>query len=557
MKRRLLLLFAGSLACALAGIQCANGAVGNGALAATPPMGWNDWAQYQCSYDYKVILKNAKALITTGLAADGYRRVTIDDCWMAKHRNADGELVPNPARFPDGLDPVIHAVHAMGLDFGIYEDAGSETCGGFAGSGSSTAGAKPFFDTDVRLFARLGVDYLKLDACNVIVPAGMSKETAYRVAYKSASDAIHNVDPKMIFMESAPSHFRDDPEFYDVVRWARTFGQIWRQGTDIQTYSSSDPSKSRFRSVLWNYAYTLPLGRFQGPGHWNNPDFIIGGAPGLSMGETRSQMALWAMMSAPLVLSDDVTKLSATAIGVLGNTRVIAVDQDSLGEMATLLRRTPSRDVLLKRLAGGEYAVAVLNHSYANITVAVSTTELGFNSGASCLLRVQDLWSGAVQGSKRTVEGTLKPGDTAIWRVTPSSSCGAAKRAGAVVMTVPGFQSVEEYGQCLDGKGYVRPCDGTASELWAVLRTGELQAQGRCLSAEHGQPEMLPCTGRTDQRWKYEWSGELQNAATRSCLAVERRPLRWHARKNFMRWRLSTCGATPDATQVWSLPNPT
>lgn len=557
MKWRLWIFFIGSLAYALTGIHCADGATSSGGLAATPPMGWNDWAQYQCSYDYKTILKNAKALVATGLAADGYRRVTIDDCWMAKRRNTAGELVPNSARFPNGLEPVIRAVHAMGLSFGIYEDAGSETCGGFAGSGSNAAGAKPFFDVDVKLFSRLGVDYLKLDACNVIIPANMSKEDAYRVAYKGASDAIHNIDPKIIFMESAPSHFRDDPEFYDVVHWARAFGQVWRQGTDIQIYNPADPSKSRFRSVLWNYMYTLPLGRFQAPEHWNNPDFIIGGAPGLSLGETRSQMALWAMMSAPLVLSDDVTKLSTAAIGVLGNKKIIAIDQDALGEMATLLRRTPSRDVLLKRLAGGDYAVAVLNHSYANIKVAVSAADLGFAPDASCLLRVQNLWSGAVLGAERMIEGTLEPGDTAIWRITPSESCGVAKRTGAIVMTVPGFHSIEEYGQCLDEKGYVRPCDGATSELWAVTRTGALRANGRCLSAGHGRPEMLPCAGRADQRWEYEWSGELRNAATRSCLAVQRQPLRWHARKNFMQWQLSACGATPDATQVWSLPNPT
>ena len=38
-------------------------------LAATPPMGWNDWAHYQCGYTAQTILDNAKALVKTGLAA--------------------------------------------------------------------------------------------------------------------------------------------------------------------------------------------------------------------------------------------------------------------------------------------------------------------------------------------------------------------------------------------------------------------------------------------------------------------------------------------------------
>ncbi|MGH8162475.1 MAG: alpha-galactosidase, partial [Gammaproteobacteria bacterium] len=90
-------------------------------LAPTPPMGWNDWAHYQCHYTAKTILANAKALVSTGLAARGYDTVTIDDCWMSRHRNAAGELQPNPKRFPHGIAPVVAAVHAMGLKFGIYE----------------------------------------------------------------------------------------------------------------------------------------------------------------------------------------------------------------------------------------------------------------------------------------------------------------------------------------------------------------------------------------------------------------------------------------------------
>jgi alpha-galactosidase len=51
-------------------------------LAATPPMGWNDWAHYQCDFTAETILANARALVSTGLAARGYRTVTIDDCWV-------------------------------------------------------------------------------------------------------------------------------------------------------------------------------------------------------------------------------------------------------------------------------------------------------------------------------------------------------------------------------------------------------------------------------------------------------------------------------------------
>jgi len=141
-------------------------------LAATPPMGWNDWAHYQCNFTARTILDNARELVKTGLATRGYDTVTIDDCWMLKTRDAAGNLQPDPERFPHGMKPVVEAVHALGLKFGIYEDAGYATCGGFAGSGQPKGGGKAHFLQDARLFASWGVDYLKLDGCNVVVAPG-------------------------------------------------------------------------------------------------------------------------------------------------------------------------------------------------------------------------------------------------------------------------------------------------------------------------------------------------------------------------------------------------
>ncbi|MDE3180087.1 MAG: glycoside hydrolase family 27 protein, partial [Acidobacteriota bacterium] len=185
-------------------VCCATGparaqAGGVGLLAATPPMGWNDWAHYQCGYTADTILSNARALVSTGLAARGYDTVTIDDCWMRKDRNASGNLQANPERFPHGMKPVAQAIHAMGLKFGIYEDAGYATCGGFAGSGQPKGGGKDHFRQDARLFASWGVDYLKLDGCNVYVPKGGSAEKAYRRAYAAESAALKSSGRQIVF----------------------------------------------------------------------------------------------------------------------------------------------------------------------------------------------------------------------------------------------------------------------------------------------------------------------------------------------------------------------
>lgn len=33
----------------------------------------------------------------------GYKYINIDDCWAAKQRDAEGRLVPDPERFPQGI----------------------------------------------------------------------------------------------------------------------------------------------------------------------------------------------------------------------------------------------------------------------------------------------------------------------------------------------------------------------------------------------------------------------------------------------------------------------
>lgn len=49
-------------------------------------------------------------------------------------------------------------MHKKGLQFGIYEDYGNYTCGGYPG-------ILGHLKTDADTFAEWGVDYVKLDGC--------------------------------------------------------------------------------------------------------------------------------------------------------------------------------------------------------------------------------------------------------------------------------------------------------------------------------------------------------------------------------------------------------
>ncbi|MBP3967413.1 alpha-galactosidase [Paenibacillus lignilyticus] len=101
----------------------------------------------------QLIEQTADYLVSSGLKDAGYTYVNIDDCWQTHSRDAQGRLVPDPAKFPDGIKGTADYVHSKGLKLGIYEDAGTETCAHYPGSlGHET--------TDAQSSADGGDDYL-------------------------------------------------------------------------------------------------------------------------------------------------------------------------------------------------------------------------------------------------------------------------------------------------------------------------------------------------------------------------------------------------------------
>src|SRR4051812_27561669 len=88
-------------------------------LAATPPMGWNTWYGFSCTYDETSLRETADAMVSTGLLGLGYQYLIIDDCWQTS-RDANGVIVADPTKFPSGIKSLADYVHARGLKLGIY-----------------------------------------------------------------------------------------------------------------------------------------------------------------------------------------------------------------------------------------------------------------------------------------------------------------------------------------------------------------------------------------------------------------------------------------------------
>ncbi|WP_414636069.1 NPCBM/NEW2 domain-containing protein [Actinophytocola sp.] len=377
------------------GVQLANPAPAlaweNG-LARTPPMGFNNWNFTHCEsiFNETTIKRVADAFVSSGLRDVGYQYVNIDDCWALPQRNAQGNLVADPARFPSGMKALGDYIHARGLKFGIYTSAGTKTC-----NTAGFPGALGHEQQDANLFASFGVDYLKYDNCNNQGVDAIQRYTAMR-------DALINTGRPIVY--SITEWGRTEPKVWT---WGAPVGNLWRTTGDISDNWSSMISRVHTNDDLAQYA---------GPGHWNDPDMLEVGNGGMTATEYRTHFSLWAMMSAPLLIGSNVPNLSTTNLDILRNTDIIALDQDPLGHQATIVSSSGGLVVYRKALSNGDIAVALLNETGSTATVSTTASAIGMPGGSSYTLK--DLWSKATRTTSGTISSSVPSHGTVVYRVT-------------------------------------------------------------------------------------------------------------------------------------------
>ncbi|MFJ1756321.1 glycoside hydrolase family 27 protein [Kitasatospora sp. NPDC088134] len=403
-------------------------ALDNG-LAATPPMGWNDWNAFGCAgLNEGLVERTADFLVSSGLRDAGYQYVNLDDCWMkpatgwndpTNGRDAAGRLQPDPVKFPHGIDGVARYVHAKGLKLGIYESAGWRTCAFPAVPGTEQyfPGSMGHEAVDARTFADWGVDLLKYDNCGNFykpydpsVPAGKDWTDRFPVMGRALKDTGRPI----VYSLCSPG----EPN----VALAPQVGNMWRTYKDISP-TWSVPADSAYGSLLDNYHENAKFAASARPGAWNDPDMLEIGTT-TSMGtltpdEARSEFSLWAVMAAPLIIGTDLTTASADTLAVYGNRDVIAVDQDPLGKQGVPVPSAPGTSIMAKPLAGGDVAVTLFNESDTARTIATTTSNIGLPASPS--FRLTDLWAHTTGSSTGIVSATVAPHATVMYRVSPGA----------------------------------------------------------------------------------------------------------------------------------------
>ncbi|WP_030434905.1 glycoside hydrolase family 27 protein [Actinoplanes subtropicus] len=478
----------------------------NNSLALTPQMGFNDWNAYGCNVSESLIKATALAMHNNGMQAAGYQYVNIDDCWLTHSRDSSGHLVPDPAKFPDGISGTAAYVHSLGLKLGIYEDAGTMTCAGYPGSlGHET--------TDANSFASWGVDYLKYDNCysdgvNQTSNGGPSAQSRYT----TMRDALAATGRPILFSLC-------DWGFQSPWTWGAAVGNSWRTTGDIN---------ASFGSMLSIFHSNVGLASYAGPGAWNDPDMLEIGN-GMTTTEQQSEFSLWSEMAAPLIAGTNIANASGTTLSILTNKNVIAVDQDSLGKQGTEVSSSGGLDVLAKPLANGDVSVALFNENSGTATITTTVGAIG-KSGASSYT-LTDLWSGATSTTTNTISASVPGHGTVMLRVAGGTTGGGGSATGAV-------HSVGA-GKCLDVPNSsttggtqldIHACSGAANQTFTHTTGNQLSVYSggsqMCLDANGkgttaGTKVIIwSCNGQTNQQWLFNSNGTVTGAQSGLCLDV-------------------------------------
>ena len=378
-----------------------------------PTMGWSSWNTFGLNINETLIKQTANSMVSKKLLDVGYNHVNIDDGYFGGRDKSSGQLKIHPQRFPNGLKPVVDHIHSKGLKAGIYSDAGHNTCGSYHG-GDQTGVGVGLYEHDQQdadlFFKELGFDFIKVDFCGGDpIHNNENLKLDEKARYEAIAKAIRNTGRTDVRMNAC--------------RWA--YPGTWVDGAAFSWRTTGDIYAS-WESVRGILAENLYMSAYCSRGHYNDMDMLEVGVTTwdghqLTTEENKTHFGMWCIMNSPLLIGCDVRNLNPTALNLLKNTELIALNQDTLYQQAyvvdyqngcyTLVKDLERRDSTLR-------AFAVYNPTDETRTVKVSFADL-------CLagdVQLRDLFQKKDVGTfTDSYEVTLPRHATRIYRAEAAS----------------------------------------------------------------------------------------------------------------------------------------
>ncbi|HXU16666.1 MAG TPA: glycoside hydrolase family 27 protein [Terriglobales bacterium] len=425
-----------------------NAGAENNGLERTPVLGWSSWSFIRKNPTASKLRAQALALHNSGLQKMGYEYLNLDDFWYQcpgpQGPNVDsyGRWITDSSKFPaqgdsDGMKVVADYIHSLGLKFGIYVTPGiskqavsrntaiqgtsytaaqiadpsvaenNYNCKGMVHIDYNKPGAQEYTNSWVEMLAAWGIDYIKID--------GMTDRNVADV--KAWSHAIgQSARPMVLDVTQGDFTVALAPILME-------YANQWEFAPDVECYrcekgGGSYPLTS-WADVAKRFNYVAEWQPYAGPGGFNDYDSLEvgnGSNNGLTPVERQTQISLWALGAAPLILGVDLTHLDPTDLQkYLGNSAVLAVDQDSIA--AKRVVNTGEQQVFAKREPNGDMIVGLFNTGgkAEEVSVPVSTVALPENKSGYSL---HNLWTGETKKTISTISAVVPAHGVALYRVT-------------------------------------------------------------------------------------------------------------------------------------------
>jgi alpha-galactosidase len=307
---------------------------------------------------------------------------TTDPMRQGEPRDEKGGINSNKY-FPD-MKALTDHIHSKGLKAGIYSSPGPLTCAKNIASYQHEA-------VDARKIADWGFDFLKYDWCSYGKIDPKPDAEGFRKPYRTISDAL-KAQKRDIVLNLCQYGMGN------VWEWGRDVGgNSWRTAGDLGGMSNICRPNTRLYRDLFDLYASKDLYEFAKPGSWNDPDYLLLGklwvkdriAPTpLTANEQYTQVSICALHAAPMIFTGDMTQLDDFTLGLLCNSEVIDVDQDSLGHAAQRVAKLGDTEVWARDLEDGSRAVGLFNWGETDANVPITWAELGIKGRQV----VRDLW---------------------------------------------------------------------------------------------------------------------------------------------------------------------
>ncbi len=264
------------------------------------------------------------------------------------------------------------------------------------------------------------------DGENVITvqnPIATVADSSY-IQYKRMGDALKNATKEWAKFTNTP----EKPIVYSICEWGtakpwdwgRKAGNMWRTTHDIMPI---------WKSIVLLYDFTIKKYAAAGPGGWNDPDMLEVGNGKLTEDENRAHFSLWCMMAAPLMLGNDIRKFvdgnnnaveGNSALKIVTNKQLIAIDQDTLGKPAKRLKKVTGVDIIARPLANGDTALCLFNRSAGNKNIHLNLKELladeYLDTPQVDQYELHDLWSDE-RNTASAVSASLPKHSVKVYRI--------------------------------------------------------------------------------------------------------------------------------------------